>query len=84
MRTKPILLLILLNTFVVANSFAQEIPLVYDVENTGASFPQPVLPSISELPTINPLTDPFEWSDGSGRDTSFANWSHRRAQIRWD
>lgn len=82
MRTKPILLLLLLNTFVVANSFAQEIPLVYNVENTGASFPQPVLPSISELPTINPLTDPFEWSDGSGRDNSFANWSHRRAEIK--
>ena len=82
MRTKPILLLLLLNTFVVANSFAQEIPLVYNVENTGARFPQPVLPSISELPTINPLTDPFEWSDGSGRDTSFANWSHRRAEIK--
>ena len=82
MRTKPILLLLLLNTFVVANSFAQEIPLVYNVENTGARFPQPVLPSISELPTINPLTDPFEWSDGRGHDTSFANWSHRRAEIK--
>jgi hypothetical protein len=82
MRTKPILLLLLLNTFVVANSFAQDIPLVYGVENTGASFPQPALPSISKLPTINPLTDPFEWSDGSGRDTSLANWSHRRAEIK--
>lgn len=82
MRTKPILLLLLVNTFVAADSFVREIPLVYDVENTGAGFPKPVLPSISELPTVNPLTDPFEWSDGSGRDTGFANWSHRRAEIK--
>ena len=82
MRTKSILLLLLLNIFVVVDSFGQTIPLVYDVENTGANFPQPVLPSISELPTVHPLTDPFEWSDGSGRDTSFAKWSHRRAEIK--
>jgi hypothetical protein len=82
MRTQPILLLLLLNTYVVANSFAQKVPLVYDIENTGASFPPPVLPSISELGTIHPLTDPFEWSDGRGRDTSFAAWSHRRAEIK--
>jgi hypothetical protein len=82
MRTQAILLLLLVNTCVVTNSFARKIPLVYDVENTGASFPKPVLPSISELPTINPLTDPFERSDGSARDTSFASWSHRRAEIK--
>jgi hypothetical protein len=70
MRTKSILLLLLFNIFVVADLFGQKIPLVYDVENTGANFPQPVLPSISELPNIRPLTDPFEWSYGSGRDTS--------------
>ena len=31
-----ILLLFLLNTFVVINSFAQEVPLVYEVEQTGS------------------------------------------------
>ena len=82
MRIKLILLLLLFNPFVVAESLAQKIPLVYEVEHTGASFPKPVLPSISELPTINPFTDPFEWSDGSGRDTSFASWSRRRAEIK--
>jgi len=82
MRTKSILLLLLFNIFVVADLFGQKIPLVYDVENTGANFPQPVLPSISKLPNIHPLTDPFEWSNGSGRDTSFAKWSHRRVEIK--
>jgi hypothetical protein len=82
MRTRPILLLLLLNTFMVVNSFAQEVPFVYDVEHTGVDCPEPLLPTFSELPTIEPLTDPFEWSDGSGRDTSFVNWSCRRAEIK--
>lgn len=60
----------------------QKIPLVYDVEHTGAHFPLPVLPSFNDLPVVNPLTDPFLWSDGSGRDTTFASWSQRRAEIK--
>lgn len=82
MKTKPIMFLFLLSTFVVVNLFAQEVPLVYDVENTGADFPAPLLPVLADLPVINPLTDPFEWSDGSGRDTSFVSWSHRRSEIK--
>lgn len=73
---------ILINTFVAINTFAQEIPLVYDVENTGVECKLPPLPALDELPAIQPLTDPFEWSDGSGRDTSFKNWKCRRAEIK--
>ena len=54
--TKPILLLLLLNTFMVINSFAQTTPLVYNVENMGASYAKPVLPTIDELPVVQPLT----------------------------
>lgn len=36
MRIKSIIILFLLGTFVVSNLFAQEVPFVYDVENTGA------------------------------------------------
>lgn len=60
METKRILLLFLLNTFVVINSLAQTIPLVYNVENTGANFAKLVLPALDELPAVKPLTDPFE------------------------
>jgi len=81
MRTKLIVLLLLLSTFVAANSLAQTVPLVYDVENTGASFSKPVLPTLKELSTVEPLTDPFEWSDGTGRSTQFSDWSHRRSEI---
>ncbi len=82
MRSRPILLLLLLNMFTAVNTLFGDIPLVYDVENTGAKFPRPTLPSINELPTIRPLTDPFEWSDGSDRDTRFESWSRRRAEIK--
>ena len=62
-------------------SCKQEIPLVYDVENTGADFALPVLPSFDELPVVEPLTDPLLWSDGSGRVKNFKDWKRRRAKI---
>ncbi|EDY84137.1 hypothetical protein VDG1235_3767 [Verrucomicrobiia bacterium DG1235] len=57
-------------------------PLVYASENTGADYPLPVLPELADLPVVEPLTDPFEWSDGSGRSIEFADWSRRRAEIK--
>ena len=60
---------------------AQNIPLVYDVENTGTSFPSPVLPDLGQLPVMELLPNPFMWSDGSGYIASFADWSRRRAEI---
>ncbi len=63
------------------DSFAQEMPLVYDVENTGADSPIPYLPSFSALPVIKNLPDPFEWADGRGRMSNFSDWRIRRAEI---
>ncbi len=57
------------------------IPLHYDVENTAADLPDPPFPGIDELPYIEPLTDPFEFSDGSGRALTFDQWSRRRGEI---
>lgn len=73
-----------------ANSMADDVkkkpmdqpPLVYSVEHTGAKFPAPVLPPLAKLPTVEPLTDPFTWSDGKGRVTKFEEWSRRRAEIK--
>jgi hypothetical protein len=77
------ILLLLLNVYVVLNSIAQDVPpLVYDVEFTGVDCTKPPLPDFADLPVVKPLTDPFEWSDGSGRDTTFASWAHRRAEIK--
>jgi hypothetical protein len=58
------------------------VPFVYPVENTGAEFSEPELPALADLPTVVPLTDPFLWSDGSGRATKFEDWSRRRAEIK--
>jgi|GEM_PF-474411 len=61
--------------------FAQQMPLVYDVENTGADYPEPPLLSFSSLPVITKLPDPFEWADGRARIASFSDWRCRRAEI---
>lgn len=60
---------------------AQNIPAVYDVENTGAQFNSPAMPGIDNLKYQKELTDPLEWSDGSGRISSFNDWSKRRSEI---
>jgi len=59
---------------------AQEIPLVYDAENSVAPF-EVTLPGMEELPVIETLPDPFAWSDGSGRSTRFGDWGRRRMEI---
>lgn len=78
MRTRIILLTLLLSAHVVV---AQEMPLVYEVENTCADCPRPYLPSFNELPSVQALPDPFRWSDGRGRIASFSDWAYRRAEI---
>jgi len=65
-----------------ASAAVATVPLVYAVEDTGSNSAAPPLPSLENLPAILPLTDPFEWSDGSGRSTNFSDWQSRRAQIK--
>jgi len=82
-------MLLLISSLSATTVLAQELPLVYDQENTGANFPQPTLLSYDQLPFIRPLPDPFAWADGSGRVTSFASWERRRNEIKamiekWD
>ena len=67
--------------------FGSAAPLVYSVENTGASFPQPPLPTVDNCPTIPALPDPFAWANdplnlNGTRSTSFSDWSHHRAEIK--
>ncbi|WP_340110717.1 T9SS type A sorting domain-containing protein [Maribellus mangrovi] len=80
MKSKLLLLLII--TCLLTSSFAQEIPLVYSVENTGKDFPVPNLPDFENLPAIEPLPDPFLWADGCGRDTTFTNWERHRNEFK--
>jgi hypothetical protein len=59
----------------------QNLPLVYDVENTGAHFAKPGLPSFEQLPSSRILPDPFRSISG-GVDVSFANWSRQRNEVK--
>ncbi len=68
-------------TVIVRSEVEGEIPFVYDVENTGSIYPEPDYPTRSQLPFIEPLTDPFLFSDGSGRALEFEDWSRRRSEI---
>lgn len=46
--------IMLLTTIAACQSYKQ-IPLVYDVENTGSKYALPVMPEVSELPVIHEL-----------------------------
>lgn len=63
-------------------SLSADIPLVYSVENTGASCQKPNLPSPGSLPSVSKLPDPFAWSNGSGRISKFEDWECRRNEIK--
>lgn len=82
MVNRTIILTTLLGLFLHAGSFSQEMPFVYSVENTGASWPAPYMLSIDDLPVVEELPDPFEWSDGRGRIKGKADWKFRRAEIK--
>ena len=62
-------------------STGRHVPLVYNAENTGADCPAPPLPSVSELPNVPSLRDPFEFVDGKRRVTNLNDWECRRAEI---
>ena len=68
----------------VVNSYKlpAQIPLVYNVENTGEGCVDPLLHSLNELPVIELLPDPFMKSDGSKRLTQFEDWKCRRNEIK--
>lgn len=73
----PVTFLLLLVVF----APAQEMPFVYDVENTCVDCLKPYMPSVSELPVIEHLPDPFAWADGRGRLVNRMDWRYRRAEI---
>ena len=81
MINKAIRLCVILLVAAVSSSCAQEIPLVYDIENTGEIYATPKFAPLDSLESVKPLPDPFAWSDGTGRSTKFKDWARRRAEI---
>lgn len=64
-----------------ATQAQKNIPLVYDVENTGKNFKVPAMPGYDGLRECRTLTDPLEWSNGKGRVKKFKQWERRRNEI---
>ena len=72
---KLLLIGLMLATTATSQAQSQKIPLVYDVENTGANFAAPAMPTVDQLPVIRELPDPLTGV------SSFADWSKRRSDI---
>ena len=51
------------------------VPLVYEVENTGAGYAVPVMPMVADLPVIRELPDAREGVE------DFGDWARRRNEI---
>ena len=51
------------------------LPLVYDVENTGADYPKSTMLPAAALPILKALPDPLE------RVNAFSDWPRRRSEI---
>lgn len=75
------IVVVLGNLFAVLPLNAQQLPYVFDRENTGIDCPVPHFPGLWELPEIPYLPNPFEWSDGRASIAHFSDWKCRRAEI---
>ena len=69
------MMVIMMSTMIGMPLCAQSIPLVYDVENTGRRYTEPLMPEPNQLPIIQELPDALE------NVSSFADWAKRRSDI---
>ena len=67
--------LLALMTMTTASAQKNDLPLVYDVENTGSKFAAPAMPAANQLPVIRELPDALEGVK------KFADWTKRRNTI---
>lgn len=59
----------------------KDIPLVFDKENTSASYAVPQMLDLPDLPVVETLPDPFMFADGKSKVTKYSQWERRRAEI---
>lgn len=67
-------------SFLIASCCPQEIPLVFEQENTASGYNAPSMPGIEELPVVETLPDPLTFSDGK-KVKNYGQWEKRRAEI---
>ena len=80
MKNKNIIGIFFISLIISINT--EELPLNYDLENTGKRCQKPELPEPNLLKKIDKLPNPFEWSDGSGKVEKLEDWKCRRAEIK--
>ena len=69
------MMVMMMSTMIGMPVCAQSIPLVYDVENTGRHYAEPLMPEPNQLPIIQELPNALE------NVNSFADWAKRRSDI---
>jgi hypothetical protein len=67
-------------SFLIASCCPQEIPLVFEQENTASGYNAPSMPGIEEPPVVETLPDPLTFSDGK-KVKNYGQWEKRRAEI---
>lgn len=67
-------------SFLIASCCPQEIPLVFEQENTASGYNAPSMPGIEELPVVEMLPDPLTFSKGK-KVKNYGQWEKRRAEI---
>ncbi len=72
---KNIMTLLALLTMTAASAQKNDLPLVYDLENTGSKFAAPAMPAADQLPVIRELPDALEGVK------KFKGWAKRRSDI---
>ncbi|MBO7591356.1 MAG: hypothetical protein J6T05_07150 [Prevotella sp.] len=72
---KNIMTLLTLLTMTAASAQKNDLPLVYDVENTGSKYAAPAMPAANQLPVIRELPDALEGVK------KFKGWAKRRSDI---
>lgn len=59
----------------------KQVPLVYDVEDTGTALSSPKMLPASELPLVYTLRDPLLFQDGKKKVRKLKDWARRRHEI---
>lgn len=71
---------VIIFSFMLASCGTEEIPLVFDRENTSDKYEMPAMPALEELPVVETLPDPLQFENGKAVKR-YSQWERRRAEI---
>lgn len=71
---------VIIFSFMLASCGTEEIPLVFDRENTSDKYEMPAMPALDELPVVETLPDPLQFENGKAVKR-YSQWERRRAEI---